>query len=542
VFFVNILKPSEMANVGALIPGLPGNRRRIPGLGFADDLVLLSDTLVALKISFGLVVKAIDILKLEMNVGPLKSALMGIGPGARVSLENNQLTDPIAYMGEILPVVLSYKYLGSLFTDDLDLLSMANARAVKGHKTLMALQPVISNPSIPLAYRCRIVKMLLGTTLTWGGEIWGCNQTNISKCQTVWGKACLSLLRLSHHNTFTTRMCVGRELGLFSIQAKVYSARARVWLKFPRLRTVAHLLFDNLPTCRKLSWFTGAHKWFATHYPIVLQAHDPTVLPPGQMALDNFLHELRCNIDDWVSKPEKLKSMAIYTKRDLESSNLWVKYTTHLPSEGKGFNYLARLRTGSLYTVSLLMKIPDLVPVKWRTQCPCCHEMVIEDVQHLMLDCEKWKVQRELYLSPLWERLEFYGGRRFGELPPCEKLDALVGARYNSYHERIMEDRVTEAAAVIESERRGLLFHGSKEFWSCKPTLFDSVDLLSRDECGNLRRVIDPNCGGPAVTFLPSDVNPVFLSVARYLSSVMSIRRDIIHDVLDLQEPMPQIW
>jgi len=514
IFINSVLDESEANGKGVTVPGLVG--KQIAGLLFADDGVPLTGSLTHAKESLALVVKAFDTL--ELTLGVKKCGIMAFGNGARESLA--AYNPPISYRDERIPIVSEYKYLGTWINDELDLCRMAAARAEKGRTILAMLQPVLRRVCIPIQYRCLLVKLLLGPALTWGAEVWGSCLANMDSCVKVWGKAALSLMRLSHHNTTVTRGCVGMELGLPTLQGMIISARARVWMKMPQLRTVAYILSQNPHRCRNLAWFSSARKWFATHYPDVVA---PEALQLNQMDRKVFLNTLRDDVDHWICLTGNRVSMVRYHTLDLRSTRKWRSYTNRLPYDGIGFHWFARLRTGSIYTMDVLCRmLVDLAP-RWKTHCPFCEAEGKETILHLLFHCTRWAGQRATYLLPLQARTAKFGGPTIAELPDDEKLCFLIGGS------TIATDELQDHDLELDGDLRTLALCNEPDFWSNQPALIDRVDTRSLDAYGNIRTLFDP-IASESGRVSRTDM-PVFILVARFLSSVMPVRKSILREM-----------
>ena len=522
IFINSILEESERNNKGAVIPG--AELLRIAGILFADDTALISGSMAHLKESIAYVVKALDHLRLTL--GLKKCAILGFGDGAPAIAKAHD--PPIEYRGEKVPIESEYIHLGTLIDDQLNLQRMAEARAKKGRTILAMISPVIRCDSIPLQYRIRMVKLLLGPSLTWGAEVWGCNLPNMKSCVKVWGDAALTLVRLGMHNTTVTRECVGMELGMHTLQGMIITSRARVLWKIDALKTVVNLLSRNPASNRKLAWFSAARKWFLGRYPDVL---NPDNMRLNAMLTKMSLNHLRDDIDLWICRQDHPVSMQRYLNLDLSSTRKWHSYTNRLPYDAIGLNWFARLRIGSIYTVDVLCRMPYSNPTRWKSHCPFCDAEGKENIFHLLFHCTHWAGQRATYLDPLLDRHTKFGGPTVAQLTDQEHLCFLIGGRTT------VPDGLSPDDLELDGSLRTLALCNEPDFWSNQPALIDRVNTRSLDAYGNVRILFEPT---PSESGRVSCTDiPVFILVARFLSSVMPVRRSIM-DAQKLQEPLPE--
>ena len=96
------------------IPDGAGQPHDIPLLGYVDDLALLADTPEQLQQGLGVVEKWAAKVRMRINIGAEKSAIMIVSKG--------RIPDKLwdwgwAIAGNTLPVVTEYKYLGVLLSN-----------------------------------------------------------------------------------------------------------------------------------------------------------------------------------------------------------------------------------------------------------------------------------------------------------------------------------------------------------------------------------------------------------------------------------------
>lgn len=179
---------------------------------FADDTVAAAGSIEQAK-------RAVDLLhawcKLwGVEFGIAKCGLMVVAPkdsdsrtvqvtgpdGDTVDCEETQemsdLRDgsgvggPIEIGGEVAPIVSSYEYLGLDFNCTLDRGIVAEGRAVKITKAVNACARFIGSTSTPFGLRAPVLSSLVGSGVTYGGEILGClgsNKSTLKPLIKAWG-------------------------------------------------------------------------------------------------------------------------------------------------------------------------------------------------------------------------------------------------------------------------------------------------------------------------------------------------------------------
>jgi hypothetical protein len=168
---------------------------------------------------------------------------MGVGEGAADLLRRNPNRWQLS--GKVIPIVDSYKYLGVIFRSDLDLQSMAQARADKGRRVLNSFRAVLAGRDISLYIRARVVQSMLLPVVSYGSELWGMSAIRCRGPQIVLSEALRLLLRQSARSSLTSPATIGYELNIPPIHVVASSARARGYLKFPSLRTVKSSSFSE---------------------------------------------------------------------------------------------------------------------------------------------------------------------------------------------------------------------------------------------------------------------------------------------------------
>ena len=376
IFINDILDGCEA--LGVKVMGLVEGK--LVGLLYADDLVLTCDDCQSLQRALDLIQEWAN--KHEMTFGVNKCGVMGFGPNGM-----DMVRDRVWTLGdEIVPVVEEYDYLGIPFTGDLDLAVVAKARAAKGIKVLNSKRAMLGCLQIPIDIRVRAVKAMVVPVLTYGGELWGLQDQRMSKPQSVLSEALRVLARLRVRSVVTSSAALGLEFGIPPISALVAAAKTRALKKFPTLRTVIAVLIRAPPRGRLRSWVSGTTQWLMHYCRDAYLAEDPGV---AASIVKKYMWA-RFNVN------AKSKRYVFYRDNGLEGSRRYLAVATHNPSIARGIYWLCRFRVGAVWLARRLATIRFIDQV-YRTRCPFCNEEVVETVEHLLLQCTRWREHRTSY-------------------------------------------------------------------------------------------------------------------------------------------------
>ena len=205
------------------VEGIPEG---IKGLMFADDTVILADSESDLNQKLTLIDKWMKENHMEIN--PSKCGIMDI----KSNDNTNLLGGAILFNGEEIPIVDTYTHLGIEFNSQLDLSAMAKFRLEKGKGVLDGLTPALRNGRLPLEYKVMLIRNILVSSLTYGVEIFGMNQTRVNPLKRVLDNGLKCILRRSNF----CRLRAYEELNLESIYTSSSAARARGISKWTKTR------------------------------------------------------------------------------------------------------------------------------------------------------------------------------------------------------------------------------------------------------------------------------------------------------------------
>lgn len=423
VFINDIL--SGTARWGVRVPGLAGIR--IPGLLFADDLILLAESKEDLHSLMGAVEAWAN--KWEMSFGAAKCGVMVVG-GPDLEAREEMWT----LQGQEVKVVEEYTYLGNVFRRDLSVAAMAAERAKRGAKALAAVQPFLRSQSIPLQFRLMVLKAIVMPSFTYGAEIWGMNETLCMPAQRTLNQGLRLLFGARIRSSMIPLATAQEEAGLMSVSGLAAGLRARAYIKFPTLRTWVSPLVTRPMVHRRATWVSGTSRWLKRFGPSRVEVEEKVEQLTGKAAerpervwFENTREAV------WTRKlnADRTRAYAFYRAGKLRESREWVKSTALNPELGRGFNLLARARIGALLTARRLAQARLLAP-EWKDRCPACGQSTPETVAHILVVCPRWVSARRTHLQPLID-VCLVGMGNPGQVDPDDLCVLLLGGELGGF-------------------------------------------------------------------------------------------------------------
>ncbi|OMJ28581.1 LINE-1 reverse transcriptase-like protein [Smittium culicis] len=188
----NIFINDILDKVNENIVLVPGNSVKIPGLLFADDLVLLADSEVSIRENLLVVEKwASDN---EMSFGISKCDALAVG-GSFEHPENLEL------QGQRVHIVKEYWYLGVLINDEQDLLKFCRHKVEKAESCYTNIRRLLSSKSVPMASRVLFLRGVLEARMRYGVEILGMLRDRTRSLQRVLNNGLKNSISVSERET-----------------------------------------------------------------------------------------------------------------------------------------------------------------------------------------------------------------------------------------------------------------------------------------------------------------------------------------------------
>ena len=371
--FINDILDGGLEDCGVMVPGV--GAMRVPGLLFADDLVLLSPTLTRCKHGVALVQQWC--VKWKAKIGVAKCGVMVVG---RRFDKWRDLRVVLPGRGDLLPVVESYEYLGLLFHHSLEWNRMVDHRVTKAVKALHAARPFLSTLSIPVSSRLAVLKCMVLPVALYGAELWGMRGVSAQKLQVrVLNVAVRWIFGMTARSSALSVAAALDELDLCCMHAVAASRRARGFVKYQSLNSWIATLMDRPVTQRPWTWVTGCRKWIGRYVSNDLrQRLDAAAAGHGQPvpALVARQEVLEAVQERWVSR-DSSKGGKRYRTCEFGKTRQWWRLWHTVPSLQQGMRLLMRCRVSALWTVRRFARIGWLSD-QWLSMCPFCEDMDLE--------------------------------------------------------------------------------------------------------------------------------------------------------------------
>ncbi|KAK4525696.1 hypothetical protein GAYE_SCF15G3605 [Galdieria yellowstonensis] len=363
--FINDLleqcRPFGIRVVGLHESTMFGNtENRLPGLMFADDVVLLSPSRHCLEASMHKVSEYLT--QLEMEVGASKYGVTVFrGCVDKVRWRQWQL------QGKEIPVVEEYRYLGIDLNCNWDEGFTVRRQIQRYRQKLHIATPFLRNSRIPMDLRLRVVKSCLLPSLLWGSEWWGMHQLHAKRLSLVLNQTLRMVVGVHAKHTGVSIPALYTELGIPSVESLIAGRRAHLWAKGPSMRTWISQLCQWIPTFRKGSSAVGEIE------------RSPRGSKALQRAVQQVIHH------KWLTtgKMTQTNTWQEYCQYALQSGSAFLGDSSlHFPEYSKSLSWLMRIRVGGWSSCSRLARI-GIFDEQWKTRCPCCLANVPETLSHL---------------------------------------------------------------------------------------------------------------------------------------------------------------
>lgn len=366
----------------------------------------------------------------EMGVGIKKCGVMCMGWGSKETIQLAEIeqqwlmTQPPVINGLQVPVVTEYTYLGVVLTRDLDFDAMVNGRCKRAEKAMYMVLPLLRAQTVPLALRISVLRTVVLSTLLYGSEIWGMDDNRCSKAQSIVNEALRAILGCKRGDMTQPVAAMWRELDVAPICALAAARRARAINKFPSLKTWVGILGQYDHSNMKRAWMAQSRIWMKKYCPegLIDRNH-------GRQDDDSEREEQRiqCLVIEkrWTAYERTKKWAAAWEYLDCGFGGTAWASLKRIPmcgrSEqvklGQGLRMLSLCRTKGLWTARKRAK-RGIIGNKYRLTCPCCGIKggEGETVEHLLLECQRWKDEREMYLGDMIRRIVAMGPTEHKEM------------------------------------------------------------------------------------------------------------------------------
>ncbi|KKO75094.1 endonuclease-reverse transcriptase [Vairimorpha ceranae] len=371
---------------------IPGVSEAVSGLLFADDAVVMAESESALRRNLDLLTSWSE--KHEMSVNASKCGIMKIRatedviaggpnflqPNKKARVEQQE-PEPFEIMGNVVPEVSEYIYLGIRFTPDLCLNSMMQHVESKGRKAIGAMYYLLSKKDMPVYVKILSIKVKLQSILTYGAEVWGMSTLRCKGIQRIMNEAC-RLVVGGGRNAAMDR--IRSELGIQSVANIAAVKRARAVAKWPGCKTWIATLSTSQFRSREWTWVTGNIKWLKRY--------------AGWNAGGELTKVMIDNVFSVRETDTRTKIGAWAAEYNLTAKPRWIKLGCLYPDLQRGCLGIGRMRSGTFNFVRNLVN-KRVLDNRFRSFCPFCKDSVVETIEHLFFFCQRWDEYRDHYFK-----------------------------------------------------------------------------------------------------------------------------------------------
>ena len=392
IFITDIYgEPGQLRfDMGVSIPGVPMLvEGRLSGLLFADDLVGMSETILGVEKQAARISEWCDTW--EMGVGIKKCGVMCIwwkpdkGGDEVKRMANaeqaNLRARPPTISGLQVPVVEEYTYLGVVVTRDLDFKAMVSGRCKRAEKAMYMILPLLRAQNVPLALRVSVLRTVVLSTLLYGSEIWGMNDSLCKPAQTIINQALRAIM--GHKGGDMAQPCAAmwRELDVPPICAMAAARRARAIRKFPGLKTWIGTLGQYNHRNQRRAWMARSRVWLKQNG--LDGTTDDDDDDDQEQPTDNEQKKSRSVINqrwtDYEQKAEWKAASGVYLDSGFAETtwaslkDIMVCARAEQVRLGRGLCMLSQCRTNGFWTTRKRASMEFITNKKFKRTCHCCN-------------------------------------------------------------------------------------------------------------------------------------------------------------------------
>jgi hypothetical protein len=397
IFINDIFASKGTSNLGVSVPP---TGRKIPGLIFADDTIVLADNKKCLAALLIRVQQWSDLN--EMTFGVAKCGLMVFssnvdGDGESLTRAVKDFRDKSVWHigGVAIPVVSRYTYLGMLFTNRLSLRAMVDARISAGDKSMYGISNFLKSATIPVHVKTMVLKGVVIPAYTYGCELWGMSNINTRRVQLRINRAMRWIIDARGKVSSTPIEALRRELKIPLIAVTCAMARLRAFAKYHELKTWVKHMVQNPLRLKHRTWVTQS-SWWINSLGLKWKV-GPLSGDNGLSFFENF-------------GQVKADAAAVVVQRNLKRSLKDCKTLSNYIKCGyvsldkfqwtleavKGYSLITKFRIDGYWNYSKLAENHIIGRGNW---CPCCGSSDGETLVHIVLFCKENQDLRDCVIS-----------------------------------------------------------------------------------------------------------------------------------------------
>ena len=356
---------------------IPKSNTKVPGLMFADDIVVFGNNNNDLANKIRKISKwAVDN---RMRINCKKSGVLEWSVHNSAPVNRSLFSIPTDF-GDI-DEVTEYRYLGVLITKNTLEEHIVNDAAMRGKKTLDTLMPKLVNSRTPLTFKAILVKCVLVPTLMYGSELWGMSSTRAGKINRILRKS----LRLIFKRVLVPLDRIMDEFKIERIHIQAALSRYRAYNKWKHNKTIISDIISINPKERKTTWCSRTQRWLKRFVGNDYENGDSRLITTKIIDVLRSRRTLNTSV-----------AASIANKYDIKDSQ--IKYVIQKVNNRKIRTY-TRLRC-NLVKWSSRMATSNRIPMVYRSKCFLC-EGPLEDLEHCLIDCALLSETRNQYAEKL---------------------------------------------------------------------------------------------------------------------------------------------
>jgi len=305
-----------------------------------------------------------------------------------------------------IPVVNSYTYLGLEMDWTFRNTTMQLERARQGRIVLDSLSPFLGNARVPLHIKSVVIKQLLIPVLSYGAEVWATKLSEFGYLSKVLVEAVNLAMCYNKQNRSMCTETMLQELDIPPLSAVLYSKRMRAWAKWRHSRTwIAD--FVRARSTTRGTWSQGCGTQCSR---LLTQLHQANRDASSYDFEDVSSKRLARVIKEFLTtkhhaaKTLTTASMRSYQVFGMAGSNGFIRHSA-LCNEVFNVNLLARARGngfGNLWYRAKHVVATHVARLDVRDPllhvCPSCHGCFSDTLDHVVLGCEKYTVERQAFI------------------------------------------------------------------------------------------------------------------------------------------------
>jgi hypothetical protein len=376
-------------------------------LMFADDVILMSDTVLGLQNQLNILHRTSWELGLDVNLE--KSNIIVFRNGGHLALNERW-----KYGNECIEVVNVYKYLGIIMSSKLSFSHTLNAMAANSKKGIICILKLLwSLGEKSPALFFKLFDAQIQPMLNYGAEIWGL-QADLNIIEKI---HLFALKRFLNVTIRTPNQLVYGETGRYPLRINIYVKCIKFWLRVLKLPT---------------------HRLPSKSYKMLLHLHEQNH-QTWASSVCYFLHQYGFQ-DVWVNQGVGDEKKFILTLKDrlirdfsqnwfenMQSNDRYALYASiksHFSLSSflvevkhvQARNYLIRIRLGVSQLRTHKLRFAKNVSDE-SLLCPLC-KIAVESEYHFILVCSAYNEIREMYIS-----------RKYYSNPNMCKLNILLASQ-----------------------------------------------------------------------------------------------------------------